>query len=60
MNDFGSENDYVRSKKESIVSNSDIPKVLLEFYENVRILEFEERPTYEKYIDSFRKELNIL
>jgi hypothetical protein len=60
LNEFGSENEYVRSKKESIVSNSDIPKVILEFYKNVRALEFKERPTYEKYIHNFREELNIL
>lgn len=56
--DFGTENNYVRSKKELIVNNTNIPKVLLDFYKNVRMLEFEERPNYEKYIDSFRKELN--
>jgi serine/threonine protein kinase len=60
LNEFGSENDYIRSKKESIVSNSDIPKVLLDFYKKVRALEFEERPNYEKYIHNFREELNIL
>jgi serine/threonine protein kinase len=60
LNEFGSENEYVRSKKESIVSNSDIPKVILDFYKNVRALEFKERPTYEKYIHNFREELNIL
>jgi serine/threonine protein kinase len=52
------ENNYVRSKKELIANNNNIPKVLLEFYENIRTLEFEERPNYEQYIDSFRKELN--
>jgi len=51
---FESENNYVRSKKELITVNNNIPKVLLEFYENTRKLEFEERPNYEEYIDSFR------
>jgi serine/threonine protein kinase len=54
------ENDYVRSKKELIAINSNIPKVLVEFYKNVRTLEFEERPNYEKYIDSFRNDLGNL
>ena len=61
FDEFERENDYVRSKKELIsVNNNNIPKVLLEFYESVRILEFEERPNYEQYIDSFRKELENL
>jgi serine/threonine protein kinase len=57
---FESENKYVRTKKELIASNSNIPKVLVDFYKNVRALEFEERPNYEKYIDTFRKELGNL
>jgi hypothetical protein len=58
IEDFGRENNYVRSKKELIINNTNIPKVMIDFYKNVRMLEFEERPNYEKYIDSFRKELN--
>jgi serine/threonine protein kinase len=58
FDNFESENNYVRSKKESITINNNIPKVLLEFYENIRNLEFEEKPNYEQYIDSFRQELN--
>jgi len=58
--EFGSENNFVRTKKELIASNSNIPKVLVDFYKNVRFLEFEERPNYEKYIHNFREELNIL
>lgn len=58
--EFESENYYVRNKKELISNNPSIPNVLLEFYENVKILEFEERPNYEKYIHNFREELNIL
>jgi serine/threonine protein kinase len=57
---FELENNYVRSKKELIVSNINIPKVLVEFYKNVRGLEFEERPSYKKYMDSFRQELDNL
>jgi serine/threonine protein kinase len=57
---FELENNYVRSKKELIVSNINIPNVLVEFYKNVRGLEFEERPNYEKYIYNFREELNVL
>ena len=61
FDEFETDNDYVRCKKELIsVNNNNIPKVLLEFYENIRTLEFEERPNYEQYIDSFRKELNNL
>jgi serine/threonine protein kinase len=60
LDEFGSENNYVRSKKELIINNSDIPNVLIDFYKNIRALEFEERPNYEKYIHNFREELNIL
>jgi serine/threonine protein kinase len=57
--EFESENNYVRSKKELIaIAHNNIPNVLLEFYEKTRKLEFEERPNYEQYIDSFREELN--
>jgi serine/threonine protein kinase len=58
--EFESENYYVRNKKELISNNPSIPNVLLDFYENVKILKFEERPNYEKYIDSFRRELDNL
>jgi serine/threonine protein kinase len=55
---FELENNYVRRKKETFFNNNtNIPKVLLEFYKMVIHLEFKERPNYEKYIDSFRKEL---
>jgi serine/threonine protein kinase len=55
--DFESENKDVKNKKELIVDNNNIPEVLLEFYKEVRQLDFEERPNYEKYIDSFTQEL---
>jgi serine/threonine protein kinase len=55
--DFESENKDVKNKKELIVDNNNIPEVLLEFYKEVRQLDFEERPDYEKYIDNFTQEL---
>jgi serine/threonine protein kinase len=60
FNEFESENNYVKLQKELIDSNTNIPTQLINFYKNIRQLEFEERPNYEKYIDSFREELNIL
>jgi len=60
LDEFGSENNYVRTKKELIASNINIPKVLVDFYKKVKALEFKERPNYEKYIDSFSKELGNL
>jgi serine/threonine protein kinase len=60
LDEFGSENNYVRTKKELITSNINIPKVLVDFYKKIRALEFKERPNYEKYIDSFSKELGNL
>jgi len=58
--DFESENKDVKHKKELIAENNNIPNVLMFFYENTKQLGFEERPQYEKYMDSFRKELDIL
>jgi hypothetical protein len=57
---FELENNYVKSIKQLIIDNNNIPKALVDFYKNVRTLEFEERPNYEKYIDSFRQELSSL
>jgi serine/threonine protein kinase len=57
---FELENNYVKSLKQLILDNNNIPKVLLQFYKQVRRLEFEEKPKYEKYIDSFREELSSL
>uniref|UniRef100_A0A6C0JHW8 non-specific serine/threonine protein kinase n=1 Tax=viral metagenome TaxID=1070528 RepID=A0A6C0JHW8_9ZZZZ len=57
---FELENNYVRSMKKILANDNNIPKVLLEFYKNIAKLEFEERPKYEKYIDSFREELGNL
>jgi serine/threonine protein kinase len=57
---FELENNYVMSMKKLLNNDNKIPKVLLDFYENTRKLEFEERPNYEKYIYNFREELNVL
>jgi serine/threonine protein kinase len=54
---FELENNYVKSIKQLFGSNNNIPKVLLDFYKEVRKLDFEERPNYEKYIHGFREEL---
>jgi serine/threonine protein kinase len=56
-NSFERENNDIKRKKEFIHKNNNIPKVLLDFYEKIRSLSFEERPQYEKYMDSFREEL---
>jgi serine/threonine protein kinase len=54
---FELENEYVKSMKQVFNNNNNIPKVLFEFYRNIRQLDFEETPNYEKYIDCFRQEL---
>jgi serine/threonine protein kinase len=54
---FELENEYVKSMKHVFINNNNIPKVLLDFYKKIRRLEFEERPSYEKYIDIFKEEL---
>jgi hypothetical protein len=60
--DFALENNYVKTLKQQLMSNDNcnIPKVLFDFYKKIRRLEFEEKPSYEKYMDSFREELNNL
>jgi len=57
FDNFETENNFIKSKKEIINRKKDIPNVLLVFYEKIRTLEFEERPYYENYIDGFREEL---
>ena len=57
---FELENTYVKSMKKILNNDNNIPKVLLDFYKNTTKLEFEEKPNYEKYIDSFREELGNL
>ena len=57
---FELENNYVKSIKQLFGTNNNTPKVLLEFYKQVRTLDFEEKPNYEKYIDGFRQELGNL
>jgi serine/threonine protein kinase len=57
---FELENNYVRSMKKLLNNDNNMPKVLLDFYKNTTNLEFEEKPKYEKYIDSFRQELDNL
>jgi len=57
---FELENNYVRSMKKLLNNDNNTPKVLLDFYKNTTNLEFEEKPKYEKYIDSFRQELDNL
>jgi serine/threonine protein kinase len=55
--DFASENNCVKSIKQMVANNTNIPNVLMDFYKKIRKLEFEEKPSYEKYIDSFREQL---
>ena len=57
ISDFESENNYVKNLKRLLSNDTNIPKVLIEFYKQIRTLEFEERPNYEKYLDNFREEL---
>jgi serine/threonine protein kinase len=58
--DFECDNSFIKNKKESLHNNSSIPKVLLDYYDMVKKLEFEERPDYMKYINEFRNELCII
>jgi serine/threonine protein kinase len=57
---FELENNYVKSIKQLLGNDNNIPKVLLEFYKKIKRLEFEEIPSYEKYIECFRQELGNL
>jgi serine/threonine protein kinase len=57
FDNFETENKFIKNKKESIIKKKDIPTILIEFYEKIRNLEFEERPDYENYIASFKEKL---
>jgi len=59
FDNFELENRFVKAKKEELSVNKNIPKVLLEFYESVKNLEFDETPKYKEYMDKFREELCI-
>jgi len=50
----------VKYLKKILKNNSSIPDILFNFYKNIMNLEFEERPSYEKYIESFRQHLLLL
>ena len=58
--DFESENNCIKNMKQLFINinNSNTPEILLDFYKKVRLLYFEERPDYEKYIDRFRQHLH--
>jgi len=59
IENFEIENINIKEKKETLIKRiKNLPKVLLEFHENITKLTFEERPNYEKYIESFMDELN--
>jgi serine/threonine protein kinase len=60
LNDFEVDNKYIKNKKEFLHNNINIPKILLEFYEVVKNLEFDETPDYTKYMNEFRNELCII
>jgi casein kinase I family protein HRR25 len=59
IENFEIENTNIKEQKETLIKRiNNIPKVLLEFHENITKLTFEERPNYEMYIESFINELN--
>ena len=58
ISDVESENNYIKNSKKLLCNDNNIPNVLIEFYKQIRSLEFEERPNYEKYIECFREELH--
>jgi serine/threonine protein kinase len=59
IENFEIENTNIKEQKETLIKRiNNIPKVLLEFHENITKLTFEERPNYEMYIESFMDELN--
>ncbi len=54
------ENNYIRNKKKELIKNDNIPNALLEYYNNILKLDFEETPNYLKYINNFKNELEYL
>jgi serine/threonine protein kinase len=59
FDNFELENRFIKSKKEQLTTNKNIPKILLDFYESVKKMEFDETPKYKEYMDTFREELCI-
>ena len=59
VENFEIENTYIKEKKETLIKDiNNLPKVLIDFHEHITKLDFEERPSYEKYIKIFMDELN--
>ena len=56
-NNFETENNYIKYKKNMIKEIKDIPTILIDFYKKTKELSFEERPQYENYMDNFREEI---
>jgi serine/threonine protein kinase len=59
FDNFELENRFVKSKKEDLSVKKNIPKILWDFYESVKKLEFDETPKYKEYMDTFREELSF-
>jgi serine/threonine protein kinase len=53
-------NNYIKQLKEKIIQNTKIPKVFIDYFNNIRNLTFEEQPNYEIVIHSFKNELELL
>lgn len=60
FSDKEDENNFIKTKKKEFIKNENVPKILMDYYKLVLDLDFVERPDYNKYIDSFKKELSVL
>lgn len=52
--------DQIKIMKIEILDDTSIPYVLLDYIKYVRSLEFKDEPKYDRIIDEFRKEIDIL
>jgi serine/threonine protein kinase len=57
---YESKNETIKNMKIKMIDDSRIPLIIIEYFKNVRTLEFEEKPKYAILIDMFRRELESL
>ena len=57
---YESKNETIKNMKIRLMDDERIPLIIIDYFKNVRTLEFEEKPNYAILIDMFRRELETL
>jgi serine/threonine protein kinase len=50
-------NEIIKNMKNNIINNSNIPKILIDYFEIIKKLEFKEKPNYDLIINMFTNEI---